>query len=1196
MSPLIYFEIGAYINIVLEFLKKIKEGRQTMNIKNNKLLKSVLLSLVVIGGLSAKVAEADASARVEWSDFQEAGYYESAKLASVARLTDGRLVAVGKWGYDYSTLPPNQYLGDDGYRAIIAIYNSEGQRTLYKLFAGSYGKGTHLNGVAATSDGGFIAVGKSSATDGDLAGVSNKGGFDAIIAKFDANGTKQWVKSFGGNDSDQFNSVYPTPDGGYIAVGASYSTNGDLAGLSKGSLDATIVKFDGSGNVQWKKTFGGSQIDEFRSVAVHSDGSIVASGISYSNDIDMSGLSKGSGDAILVKHDQSGNILWKKSFGGSLYDYFQSVVINADGSIFAAGYSNSTNGDLSDVTRENNSYKDGIIVKYDASGNALWKKSPDVGYYYDYYQAVQATLDGGAIVAGYSEYFNGSNTALDGVLVKLDSGGNTQWNYQYYSCLQKYKTPNCNETFNSVAVSSDGHFVAVGDYNKNYLIVNFEEQIPLTPATFSADVTTPTNGNVTVTITYPAQAVVKQYKIDNGNWTTYTSPIVMTSNGTIYARSQDAAGNWSPESSYVVNNIDKVAPATPTLSANPSTPTNGNVTVTITYPADAVTKQYKIGSAGTWTNYTAPVVLTDNNTVYARAIDAAGNVSNEGSLVVSNIDKVAPTAPVINVNGNKLTITPGTDASGIQKTEYRLNGGAWTTYTSVVTLPDGNYTIDARSIDNAGNVSNITTVTAQVYVQALQNAINAVVQAETSKLQSDVDFARQLVNNLPDGADKNNLNQRLDLVQAEIDRYNAIRNEINTMDNNINQGNVTLEMIPSYKKRVGELRNEVNVLPDPFDKAGLHAQLDEINKKLLLLESVLKAGNGDLKDVDLDDLQEQIDQLPDGGLKDQLQEQLDRARDIQDAIQKVERAEQTRKQKDKDIAQEAVNKLPDGNIKQELQERLDAIVVEDDGLAKQIADAERKVRLAELYKREPYIGNAQAAVDALPDGEAKDALQARLDALRQALEQEQFDKLLREAERKVELAERYKREPYISNAQQAVDALPDGDAKDALQARLDALRPNHDDGGESDEPPVIDDPSSIGEAIEKIKDPAIREDFRRIVKAVERAEKYFSRANIVYALDLLNAVPQAVQTNPLYAPIFDNLNSRALALKESFNASVENKALEQAIKKAENAVELFERFRTAKLKEQAQQAVDAITDDTVKALLQARIDQVEVKN
>ena len=72
--------------------------------------------------------------------------------------------------------------------------------------------------------------------------------------------------------------------------------------------------------------------------------------------------------------------------------------------------------------------------------------------------------------------------------------------------------------------------------------------------------TAATNGNVNVTITYPSDATTKQYRIDGGAWTTYTSAVAMTANGNIEARALDAAGNSSAIGTLNVANIDKTAP------------------------------------------------------------------------------------------------------------------------------------------------------------------------------------------------------------------------------------------------------------------------------------------------------------------------------------------------------------------------------------------------------------------------------------------------------------------------------------------------------------------------------------------------------------------------------------------------------------------------------------------------------------
>jgi hypothetical protein len=232
----------------------------------------------------------------------------------------------------------------------------------------------------------------------------------------------------------------------------------------------------------------------------------------------------------------------------------------------------------------------------------------------------------------------------------------------------------------------------------------------LAGATFEANLTTPTNSDVTVTITYPADATVKEYKIGNSSWTAYTGPVVLTANDTIYARYQDAYGNVSAETSYVVSNIDKIAPEGATFVANITAPTNTDINVTINYPSDAAIKEYKIGS-GLWTAYTVPVVLSGNDTVYARSRDDVGNVSAETSYVVSNIDKIAPedatfVANTIVPTNSDVTVTINYPSDAVVK-EYKIGSGSWTAYSAPVVI-SANDTVYARSQDAAGNVSATT--------------------------------------------------------------------------------------------------------------------------------------------------------------------------------------------------------------------------------------------------------------------------------------------------------------------------------------------------------------------------------------------------------------------------------------------------------------------------------------------------------
>ncbi len=288
------------------------------------------------------------------------------------------------------------------------------------------------------------------------------------------------------------------------------------------------------------------------------------------------------------------------------------------------------------------------------------------------------------------------------------------------------------QTGNSVILTTEGTHTLVywsvdwaGNVEQQHTVaVNIDKTAPA-DATFTPDVTKPTNSDVTLTIGYPTDAAVMEYKVgESGTWTAYGAPVVLSANETVCARGTDATGNVSNVTNYVVSNIDHIAPADATLAVDTTAPTNQGVSVTINYPADAAVKEYKVGESGAWTAYTAPVVVSENDTVYGRGTDAVGNVSNVTSMTVSNIYKIAPvTAATLSPaapNGNNSWYTTDVMVSlsvtsnvygGAVTTEYQVNDGAWTAYTgSIPAFSEGTYKFGYRSKDQAGNVEELKTV------------------------------------------------------------------------------------------------------------------------------------------------------------------------------------------------------------------------------------------------------------------------------------------------------------------------------------------------------------------------------------------------------------------------------------------------------------------------------------------------------
>ena len=78
-------------------------------------------------------------------------------------------------------------------------------------------------------DGGYILAGSTGSNDGDVSG--NHGGSDVWVMKMDANGNLQWQKTFGGSDNENAISIVQTTDGGYFVLASTQSpNNGDVTG------------------------------------------------------------------------------------------------------------------------------------------------------------------------------------------------------------------------------------------------------------------------------------------------------------------------------------------------------------------------------------------------------------------------------------------------------------------------------------------------------------------------------------------------------------------------------------------------------------------------------------------------------------------------------------------------------------------------------------------------------------------------------------------------------------------------------------------------------------------------------------------------------------------------------------------------------------------------------------------------------
>ena len=242
----------------------------------------------------------------------------------------------------------------------------------------------------------------------------------------------------------------------------------------------------------------------------------------------------------------------------------------------------------------------------------------------------------------------------------------------------------------------------------SFTVSQAEEKVPEV-VSVSADITAPTNKNVTVTADYSTNTVTKQYSLDSQTWLAYTTGVTMSANGTVYFRGLSTSGKASEIVEYTGSNIDKTAPDAPTVTASNTKLTNRNVTVTAEFSEDSADKQYSTDGK-TWKTYSAALTVSANGTYYFRGIDEAGNISDVTAYTVANIDKLMPTVKAsTTAPTNKNVTVTATFPKDAAKKQYSTDKKTWQTYSKALSVAK-NGTYYFRGVDKNGKASSVVTL------------------------------------------------------------------------------------------------------------------------------------------------------------------------------------------------------------------------------------------------------------------------------------------------------------------------------------------------------------------------------------------------------------------------------------------------------------------------------------------------------
>lgn len=326
---------------------------------------------------------------------------------------DGFIVA----GADSTTIGSHSGLfKETGERPVILKLDTSGNVVWKKnIYIGDSATTNSLSSIVESDDGGYVAVGKVSI------GASLS---QLLIIKFNISGEIVWQKIYGGSSDDRGYEISEVSTGGFIIVGSSFSNNGNVTG-NHGAGDIWLLRINEDGSIRWSKSFGGSSGEAGYSVAQASDHGFVVAGSTSSSDGNLAGNSTVGG--WVFKTDSSGNLLWQKAIGNHFSDQFRSVRIAPDNSIVLAGQSY-TGGASGGGGPERSGF---WAVKLSSAGNTLWSKTLDGvrGLEDAWGYSVQALFDNSVLISGTEAALdiNGGGVTFAPLLMKLSSQGDVIW-------------------------------------------------------------------------------------------------------------------------------------------------------------------------------------------------------------------------------------------------------------------------------------------------------------------------------------------------------------------------------------------------------------------------------------------------------------------------------------------------------------------------------------------------------------------------------------------------------------------------------------------------------------------------------------------------------------------------------------------------------------------------------------------------
>lgn len=211
----------------------------------------------------------------------------------------------------------------DGHTQVFLLkYQSADNEFVWSKFWGGalndYGTGVDVDGI------GNVYITGYTNSFGLSPGVPS-----VFLLKYDTLGNLLFQRIWGGTHGD-FGSGIATDSAGNIYVTGYTHSFGVTAGVSS----VFLLKYDPAGNLLFQKFWGGSQNDFGYGITTDGANNVYVTGYTYSYSV-----TPGVPSAFVLKYDTSGSLLMRNTWGGKKSDYGYAITTDPGGNIYVAGYS-----------------------------------------------------------------------------------------------------------------------------------------------------------------------------------------------------------------------------------------------------------------------------------------------------------------------------------------------------------------------------------------------------------------------------------------------------------------------------------------------------------------------------------------------------------------------------------------------------------------------------------------------------------------------------------------------------------------------------------------------------------------------------------------------------------------------------------------------------------------------------------------